>query len=102
LRPERVLLTWDLIEALELDRAPHVSVRGCEPATDEELELVHTPEYVDATKHAGDGDPGSYRVFGFGPGDNPIFPRMHEAAALVAGASLSGARVISSGEAAHA
>src|SRR6185436_16084951 len=96
-----VLLTWDLIEALELDRAPHVSVRGCEPATDEELELVHTPEYVDATKRAGD-EAGSYRLFGFGPGDNPIFPRMHEAAALVAGASLSGARAIASGDAVHA
>ena len=102
LRPQRVLLTWDLIEALELDRAPHVAVRGCEPATDEELELVHTPEYVDATKRAGDGEPGSYRAFGFGPGDDPIFPRMHEAAALVAGASLSGARAIASGDAVHA
>jgi acetoin utilization protein AcuC len=102
LRPERVLLTWDLIEALELDRAPHVSVRGCEPATDEELELVHTAEYVDATKRAGDGEPGSYLAFGFGPGDDPIFPRMHEAAALVAGASLSGARAIASGDAVHA
>src|SRR3954471_9865167 len=102
LRPERVLLTWDLIEALELDRAPHVAVRGCEPATDEELELVHTSEYVDATKRAGDEEPGSYRAFGFGPGDNPIFTRMHEAAALVAGASLSGARAIASGDAVHA
>ena len=102
LRPERVLLTWELIEALELDRAPHVSVRGCEPASDEELELVHTPRYVDATKRAGNGEPGSYREFGFGPGDNPIFPRMHEAAALVAGASLSGARAIASGDAVHA
>src|SRR3954469_8869250 len=102
LRPERVLLTWDLIEALELDRAPNVSVRGCEPATDEEIELVHTPEYVDATKRAGNGEPGSYRAFGFGPGDNPIFPRMHEAAAFVAGASLAAARAIASGEALHA
>jgi acetoin utilization protein AcuC len=102
LRPQRILLTWDLIEALELDRAPHVSVRGCEPATDEELELVHTPEYVDATKRAGDGEPGSYLAFGFGPGDNPIFPRMHEAAALVTGASVSGARAIASGDALHA
>jgi acetoin utilization protein AcuC len=102
LRPERVLLTWDLIETLELDRAPRVSVVGCEPASDQELELVHAAEYVDATKRAGNGEPGSYRTFGFGPGDNPIFPRMHEAAALVAGASLSGARAIARGEAAHA
>ncbi|MFL5768251.1 MAG: acetoin utilization protein AcuC [Actinomycetota bacterium] len=102
LRPERVLLTWDLIEALELDRAPHVSVRRCEPATDKEIQLVHTPAYIEATKDAEDLRRPDLIPFGFGPGDNPIFPRMHEAAALVVGASLSGARAIAGGDALHA
>src|SRR5438105_13025153 len=102
LRPERVLLTWDLIEALELERAPGVSVRGCEAATDEELLLVHTERYVDATRRAGDGERGDWRAFGYGPGDNPIFPRMHEAAALVAGASVVAAEEVLEGGAEHA
>ena len=102
LRPERVLLTWDLIEARELDRAPRVSVRGCDPATDEELLLVHTREYVDATKEAERRAARELAPFGYGPGDNPVFPRMHEAGALVAGATLSGARTIAEAEALHA
>src|SRR4051794_40979716 len=97
LRPERVLLTWDLIEALAIDTAAGVRVVGCEPATDSEIGLVHTERYIDATKRAGDGEPGDLRAFGYGPGDNPIFPRMHEAAALVVGATLAGARAVTDG-----
>ncbi|MGZ4146803.1 MAG: acetoin utilization protein AcuC [Actinomycetota bacterium] len=102
LRPERVQLTWDLIEALELPTRPHVRTLGCRTATDEELLLVHTPEYLDATRRAGDGEEGDFRRFGYGPGDNPVFPRMHEAAALVAGASLTAAAAIVYGEVEHA
>ena len=43
LRPDRVLLTWDLIEAVGLDRRPGVARIGCEPASDDVLGLVHTP-----------------------------------------------------------
>ena len=33
------------------------------------------------------GDPDLFR-YGFGPGDNPAFPNMHHASALVAGGTL--------------
>ncbi|HEX2425483.1 MAG TPA: acetoin utilization protein AcuC [Actinomycetota bacterium] len=102
LRPERVQLTWDLIEALGLPSRPQVRTLGCRTATDEELLLVHTPEYLDATRRAGDGEEGDFRRFGYGPGDNPVFPRMHEAAALVAGATLAAAAAIVDGEVDHA
>ena len=102
LRPERVQLTWDLIEASGLADAPLVRTLGCRPATDEELLLVHTPEYLDATRRAGAGEHADFRRFGYGPGDNPVFPRMHEAGALVAGATLSGAAAILDGEVEHA
>jgi acetoin utilization protein AcuC len=102
LRPERVQLTWDLIEALGLSSRPHVRTLGCRTATDDELLLVHTPEYLDATRRAGNGEDGDFRRFGYGPGDNPVFPRMHEAAALVAGASLSAAAAILDDEVEHA
>jgi acetoin utilization protein AcuC len=101
LRPERVQLTWDLIEATGLAASPRVRTLGCRSATDDELLLVHTPEYLDATRRAGDGQDGDFRRFGYGPGDNPIFPRMHEAA-LVAGATLSAAGAIVDGEVEHA
>jgi acetoin utilization protein AcuC len=102
LRPERVLLTWDLIEASGLTATPGVRTLGCRPASEEELLLVHTPEYVEATRRAGDGDEGDFRRFGYGPGDNPVFPRMHEAAAIVAGATLTAAQAVLDGGVLHA
>ncbi|MGH2685440.1 MAG: acetoin utilization protein AcuC, partial [Actinomycetota bacterium] len=100
LRPVRVKLTRELIAAYGLldeveERAPRV-------ATDEELGLVHTDRYIDAVKRAGDGEPGDWWRFGFGPGDNPIFPNMHEASARVAGASLAAAEAVLDGSFDHA
>jgi len=102
LRPERVLLTWDLIEASGLATIPDVRTLGCRRAADDELLLVHTPEYLDATRRAGDGEEGDFRRFGYGPGDNPVFPRMHEAAAIVAGATLTAAEAVLDGDVLHA
>ena len=102
LRPDRVLLTWELIRAYGLDRAPGVEVVGCAPATDDELASVHTRPYIEATRAAGHGVEGMWGEFGYGPGDNPIFDRMHEAGALVAGASIEAARAVLEGGAEHA
>jgi acetoin utilization protein AcuC len=52
-----------------------------------------------AAGHGGVGDAG---LFGYGPGDNPIFPDMHEAGAIVCGASIAAARSVWRGETAHA
>lgn len=103
LRPERVLLTWDLIHATGLDDLPNVvRVRSEAPADDATIELVHTPRFVDATRRAGHGEEGDWRRFGYGPGDNPIFDRMHEAGAHVVGASVAAARAVLTGEVEHA
>ncbi|MGZ5292638.1 MAG: acetoin utilization protein AcuC [Actinomycetota bacterium] len=102
LRPERVLLTWELIEAYGLDRLPNVGRLGCEPADLPTLELVHTPAFIDATTRAGHGEEGAWGRFGYGPGDNPIFDDMHEAGAFVVGATVAAARAVWSGEAEHA
>ena len=102
LRPERVLLTWSLIEDYGLDAAPNVTRLACRSASDEEIELVHTAEFVDATRRAGHGEDGPWSRFGYGPGDNPIFPQMHEAGALAAGATLVAAQNVMSGEVEHA
>jgi acetoin utilization protein AcuC len=102
LRPDRVLLTWDLIEAYGLDAGANVDVLGCEQAGDDEIGLVHTPAFIDATRRAGMGEPGEWSRFGYGPGDNPIFERMHEAGALVVGASVAAARAVWEGSSDHA
>ncbi|MEO8475569.1 MAG: acetoin utilization protein AcuC [Actinomycetota bacterium] len=102
LRPERVLLTWELIEAYGLDRRANVERLGCEPADRSTLELIHTPSFIDATTRAGHGEQGSWGRFGYGPGDNPIFENMHEAGALVVGATIAAAGAVWSGAADHA
>jgi acetoin utilization protein AcuC len=102
LRPQRVLLTWKLLEAFGADRAEGVRVLGCSPADRSTIELVHDPDYVEATIRAGHGEDGDWRVFGYGPGDNPIFENMHEAASLVTGATLEAARAVWTGEVPHA
>jgi acetoin utilization protein AcuC len=103
LRPERVSLTWDLIHAIGLDDLPNVErLRSGSPAEDATIELVHTAEFVDATRRAGRGEPGDWRRFGYGPGDNPIFERMHEAGALVVGASIAATQAVWSGDVEHA
>jgi acetoin utilization protein AcuC len=99
LAPVRVELTVALARDLEiLDR---LDLRDVEPATDDRLLLVHTASYIDAVKRAGESlhpDPGH----GLGTADDPIFPGMHEASALVAGASLAAARAVFDGTHDHA
>ena len=102
LRPARVLLTRRLIHDLGLVDGQRVVETPARDATDEELMLVHTEPYLNAVKGAGRGEPGDWWRYGFGPGDNPIFPDMHEASARVAGASLAAAEAVLSGRAEHA
>jgi acetoin utilization protein AcuC len=102
LRPDRVMLTRELILAYGIVDDHQVREIAARVATDDELGLVHTDRYIDAVKRAGAGEPGDWWQFGFGPGDNPIFPDMHEASARVAGASLVVAEAVVSGSSEHA
>jgi acetoin utilization protein AcuC len=102
LRPARVILTRELIKAYGLVDGERVVETPARDATDDELRLVHTERYIDATKRAGHGEDGPWWEFGYGPGDNPIFPNMHEASARVVGASLVAAEAVLSGRAEHA
>src|SRR5262245_4861594 len=102
LRPARVQLTRRLIHDYGIVDGGRVTETAARDATDDELTLVHTPRYLDAVRRAGHGEQGPWWEFGFGPGDNPIFPQMHEASARVAGASLAAAEAVRSGRAEHA
>ena len=101
LKPARVLLTYRLIADYGILDGPGVVSVDARDATDEEIGLVHTAPYIEAVKQAGRGRRGPWWEFGFGPGDNPIFPSMHEASARVAGASITAAEAIYSGRAGH-
>ncbi|MGA3056642.1 MAG: hypothetical protein ABSE70_01200 [Candidatus Limnocylindrales bacterium] len=72
-----------------------------EPATDAELEWLHAPDYV-ATVRRFSAHPSGEPQAGIGPGDDPAFAGMHEAAAAVAGGSIRAMETILRGEAEHA
>jgi acetoin utilization protein AcuC len=102
LRFERVWLTRRLIHELGILDGERVCELPGRDATDEELRLVHTERYLDVVKRAGRMQKGPWYQFGFGPGDNPVFPGMHEASARVVGATLAATEAVWSGRAEHA
>ena len=102
LAPVRVELTMALARALGVLSADGVTVAAPAPATDAELELVHDPDYIAAVRRAGGSAPAaSVLSYGLGTEDDPVFRGMHEAAALVAGATLAAARAVWTSSAQH-
>ncbi len=101
LAPVRVELTIALARELGVLDRPDVTVVTPAAAEMAELELVHDGDYIDAVRQAGfDGRPNGR--YGLGTPDNPVFAGMHEASALVVGATLAAARAVWHGEALHA
>lgn len=95
LKPERLRLTFELLEAYGAFKAPNVRVVEPEPADKDDLTLFHTNEYIDAVKRLSEGEIGvPHGGYGFGPGDNPVFPGMYETASLKVGSSLMGAQLL--------
>ncbi len=103
LRPLRLELTMALARQVGVLDRPGVTVRAPHAAADDVLELVHDPLYVASVRRAPDDLMGRLSLrYGLGTGDNPVFPRMHEAAALVTGASVDAARAVWEGTSQHA
>jgi acetoin utilization protein AcuC len=96
LAPVRLSLTMALAKSLGVLDAPSVSLVAPSPATDAELELVHDDAYIEAVRSAGRSLVADTR-FGLGTPDDPVFEGMHEASALVAGATLAAARAVWAG-----
>jgi acetoin utilization protein AcuC len=100
--PVRVELTIELARAFGLFSLAGVSVERPAPATDAQLGMVHIQRYVAAVRQASGPDPNaSVLEFGLGTEDDPVFSGMHDASALVAGATLAAARAVWTGTAQH-
>jgi acetoin utilization protein AcuC len=110
LAPIRVKLTMELAAAFGVLTRDQVTVAAAGPASDAELELVHDPRYIEVVRQAGEFaadrsapvDAGTLLRHGLGTADDPIFAHMHEASALVTGATLGAARALWDGTAEHA
>jgi acetoin utilization protein AcuC len=101
LAPVRVELTIALAREFGVFGQAGVDVVTPQPATMDELELVHDPGYIAAVQQAGQTGYPDVR-HGLGTPDDPVFAGMHEASALVAGATLAAARAVFEGQAGHA
>ncbi|MDO9379324.1 MAG: acetoin utilization protein AcuC [Nocardioidaceae bacterium] len=94
--PVRVELTMSLADELGLLEPESLTTVVPEPATDEQLLAVHSRHYVDAVKAIRSSDDTDLSV-GLGSSDNPTFAGMHDASALIAGATLEAARQVWTG-----
>ena len=106
LQPIRVKLTMELISSTGL--IEHCHLVPPRRATIEELQLVHSPEYVELVRKLSDPEQRrrvprhSVIEAGFDSADNPISDELHEGAALVAGATMVAAEAVAGGAAVHA
>lgn len=105
LQPIRVKLAVDLIR--ETGLIEHAHLLPPRRATIAELELVHSPEYVDLVRKLSDAAQRRHvpselvEAAGFGSADNPISDELHEGTSLVVGATLVGAEALEGGSALH-
>jgi acetoin utilization protein AcuC len=98
LNPVRLDLTIRLARELGvLDRLELLAPRA---AAEAELRSVHSADYLAAVR-AASTDP-SFEGYGLGTGDDPVFPGMYDASALIAGGSAIAAAQVWSGRSQHA
>lgn len=76
-----LMSAWELLDAV-LEIEPH-------PASRDDLAAVHDSRYVSAVMRASARPGLAEPSFGIGAGDTPAFTGMHEAALLVAGATVA-------------
>lgn len=101
MHPRRLDLTFALLRDLALFTP--AEVLPPRPATLDELRLVHGQGYLDLVQrsseagHVVDGA----ELFGLGTEDNPVYPGLHDAAALIAGGAVAAAERIIAGATDH-
>ncbi len=107
MKPRRIVALMDLLETSELwkpdDKQSQLPIRA---ATVEELRLIHTEDYIAEVQHLSipeeivafrnESDTVTTQMsmrelaeqYGFGEGDTPPIPGMHDVSALIAGGTL--------------
>lgn len=99
MKPVRLRYTMALARSLGILDGIELLEPGA--AGREELLRIHTGDYIEAVRSAVPwetvGDLPSDPPYGLGSSDNPVFPRMHEAASVIVGGTLAAARAIATG-----
>ena len=95
LNPLRLTLSIELMGACGI-LIPGVVISPKE-ATEGELMLVHSIGYIEAVREASDWGFGTRMAMGLGTEDNPVYPGMHDVAALTCGSTIRGIEEVLSG-----
>ncbi len=100
--PIRIKLTYDLLKASEA--IDDTQLRKPKPATEKDLLLAHSKEYIEFIESVNDGniDEDSLLDHGLADDDMPVFESMHQASSLAVGATLQAANKVMQGHASHA
>ncbi len=100
LKPARLVGVHDTLVRLGAFALPTAGEIAPRPATRDEVELIHAPDYVEAVMQASEEPDLDYGAWGMDHwGDTPPFRGMHEASLLTTGASLVAMEYVVTGRA---
>jgi acetoin utilization protein AcuC len=104
MQPVRLKLTFELTKECGLLTTNKATIIEPRVATDEELLLVHTADYIKSVKKVSElgRETFSSLRYGLGLSDNPVFKDMHTVSAIIVGGSIQVAELIAKGQAIHA
>ncbi len=98
MKPVRLKYTRQLLESYGAFDGRTSSLERPRDATKDEIGWFHSRDYVEGVEAIGAGLGGVNPArFNFGPGDNPAYPGIYDAAMLSTGASLTAAEMLAAG-----
>ena len=98
LKPKRLIGVHDTLERIGAFAREDARVLPPRPATREEIERIHAPQYVDAVMRASAEPDLDYSAWGLDPyRDTPPFAGMHEVSLLTTGGTLTAMEEVLSG-----
>ena len=99
MKPVRLRYTYELLQAYGALDHPNAMLVSPRRSTEDEVLSFHTREYLEGVRSLnGSGNSEDAHVFNFGPGDNPAYAGIFDAASLSTGASLTAVELLLSDE----
>ena len=99
MKPARLRYTYELLHAYGALDHPSAMLVSPRRSKDQEVLTFHSREYLEGVRSLnGSGSSEDAHSFNFGPGDNPAYAGIYDAASLSTGASLTAVELLLSDE----
>ena len=99
MQPTRLKYTYELLSSYGAFNPLNSLLVAPRSATEREVESYHTPEYIRAVREISSGGSGvNPAAHNFGPGDNPPYEGMYDAAMLSTGSVIQAAEMLATDE----